>query len=345
MDKKKQMPFNLNNFLLATSLAFDFRKKDLENTTLGHYKRVAFIALHLGIKHNLEPKQLADLCSYSLCYDFKKDDLEKLPFLEKNETLNNPLFLEIISFASFLDKEFSLGIDNIENRIKAKEYIKQNKSELLDISSQVGFFLDLLNENDILMFIYASLHDFTTILDFEEILKITTVFHKIINPNSNLLILCEKITKEYAFEHKDKQTFLIANSLQNIGKLTIPSIIQNKKEPLTSNEYEIIKAYPYYSKKILNNIMGFNDIAVWASKIQERVDAKGYPLGLSAKDLSLKDRLMNTLNVYNALKEPRIYRTAFSHQKAIEIMKEEVKEGKLDMSLVEDFDRFFKEFV
>lgn len=342
MDKKKQMPFNLNNFLLATSLAFDFRKKDLENITLGHYKRVAFISLYLGIKHNLEPKQLADLCSYSLCYDFKKEDLEKLPFLEKSETLNNPLFLEIISFASFLDKEFSLGIDNIENRIKAKEYIKENKSELLDISSQVGFFLDLLNENDILMFIYASLHDFTTILDFEEILKITTVFHKIVNPNSNLLLLCEIITKEYDFEHKDKQTFLIANSLQNIGKLTIPSEILNKKEPLTSNEYEIIKAYPYYSKKILNNIMGFNDIAVLSSKVQERVDGNGYPLGLSAKDLSLKDRLMNTLNIYNALKEPRVNRSAFSHEKAIEIMKKEAKEGKLDMSLVEDFDRFFK---
>jgi hypothetical protein len=35
MDKKKQLPFNLNNFLLALSSAFDFRKKDLENTTLG----------------------------------------------------------------------------------------------------------------------------------------------------------------------------------------------------------------------------------------------------------------------------------------------------------------------
>lgn len=343
MDKKKQMPFNLNNFLLATSLAFNFRKKDLENTTLGHYKRVAFIALHLGIKHNLEPKQLADLCSFSLCYDLGKNNLEKLPFLNTNETLNNPLFLEIISFSSDLDKRFSLGIDNIENRINAKKFIEENNPKLKEISNQVSFFLDLLNENDILMFIYASLDDFTTILDFEEILKITTVFHKIVNPNSNLLLLCEKITKEYDFEHKDKQTFLIANSLQNIGKLIISSKILNKKEPLTSNEYEIIKAYPYYSKKILNNIMGFNDIAVLASKIQERVDGNGYPLGLSAKDLSLKDRLMNTLNVYNALKEPRVYRTAFSHEKAIEIMKDEAKDGKLDVSLVEDFDKFFKD--
>lgn len=162
MDKKKQLPFNLNNFLLALSSAFDFRKKDLENTILGHYKRVAFIALHLGIKHNLEPKQLADLCSLSLCYDLEKNNLEKLPFLNINETLNNPLFLEIISFASDLDKRFSLGIDDIENRINAKKFIEENNPKLKEISNQVGFFLDLLSENEILMFIYVSLHDFTT---------------------------------------------------------------------------------------------------------------------------------------------------------------------------------------
>jgi HD-GYP domain-containing protein (c-di-GMP phosphodiesterase class II) len=187
------------------------------------------------------------------------------------------------------------------------------------------------------------LHDFTTILDFEEVLKITTVFHKIVNSNSNFLTFCEKITNEYDFEHKDKQTFLIAASMQNIGKLTIPSKILDKKEPLTSNEFEIIKAYPHYSKRVLSNIMGFNDIAVWASKVQEKIDGSGYPIGLKAKDLSLKDRLMNTLNIYHALKEEKIYRKALSHNEAIKIMKKEAKEGKLDMSLVEDFDRIFND--
>ena len=236
-----------------------------------------------------------------------------------------------------------MGIDDIENRIKAKEFIEENNLKLKEISNQVGFFLDLLSENEILMFIYASLHDFTTVLDFEEVLKITTVFHKIVNPNSNFLTFCEKITNEYDFEHKDKQTFLIAASMQNIGKLTIPSKILDKKEPLTLTEYEIIKAYPHYSKRVLSNIMGFNDIAVWASKVQEKIDGSGYPIGLKAKDLSLKDRLMNTLNIYHALREEKIYRIAFSHDEAIKIMKKEAKEGKIDISLVEDFDRIFKD--
>jgi response regulator RpfG family c-di-GMP phosphodiesterase len=349
MDKKKQMPFNLNNFLLAMSIALDFKQKDKNNTTLNHYKRVAFMSLKLALKYNLEAKELSDLCSLSLVYDLEKKDLEKLPFLNERKSIDNSLFLEIISLASLLDKKFSLGIDNIENRVSAINFVKNEANfskdlieNFLDISKQVGFWLDLQNENDILMFIYSSLEDFTTILDFEEILKITEVFHKIVNPDSIFIEMCEKITDKYDFEHKDKQTFLIAASLQNIGKLVISSVILNKKEKLTENEYEIIKSYPYYTKKILNNIMGFADICIWASKVQERIDGSGYPSGLSSKDLSLKDRLMFTLSIYCALTEDKAYRIAYVHDEAIEIMKKEADIGKLDMALVSNFDSIFK---
>ena len=54
------------------------------------------------------------------------------------------------------------------------------------------------------MFIYSSLHDFTTILDFEDILEITTIFHKLKNKNSKLLQRANILTDEFEFEHKDK---------------------------------------------------------------------------------------------------------------------------------------------
>ena len=66
MDKKKQMQFNLNNFLLATSIALDFVSKDRYKISLGHAKRVAYIALNNGIKMDFTPEELSDLCSYSL---------------------------------------------------------------------------------------------------------------------------------------------------------------------------------------------------------------------------------------------------------------------------------------
>ena len=200
MDKKKQMAFNLNNFLLSMSAILDYKEFDLEGTPLNHFKRVSYIALNLGVKFNLEPKMMADLCSLALIYNLEKNELEKIPFLNTKEFLENSLIKEIIDFSSKLDKMFNLGDNQIENRVKTIEFVKENKenfsneliNNFLEVSSQISFWLDLQYENEILMYIYSSLHDFTTILDFEEILNLTTIFHKLENKNS---IIIEELQK------------------------------------------------------------------------------------------------------------------------------------------------------
>lgn len=350
MDKKKQMAFNLNNFLLSMSAILDFKEFDLEGTALNHFKRVSYIALNLGAKFNLEPKMMADLCSLSLIYNLEKNELEKIPFLNTKEFLEDSLIKEIIEFSSKLDKMFNLGNNQIENRFKAIEFAKENKENFskdlienfLFVSSQISFWLDLQYENEILMYIYSSLHDFTTVLDFEEILNLTTIFHKLENKNSIIIQRASKIADEFNFEHKDKQIFLIATSLQNIGKMLIPSSILNKKEKLSFEEFEIIKSYPYHTKRILGSIMGFNDILSLSIKVQERLDGSGYIYSLDGKDLSLKDRLLACLVIYNSLREDRVYRNSYNHLGAIELMKKESKSEKIDGSLVEIFERIFE---
>jgi HD-GYP domain-containing protein (c-di-GMP phosphodiesterase class II) len=104
----------------------------------------------------------------------------------------------------------------------------------------------------------------------------------------------------------------------------------------------LIKAYPYYTKKILTNIMGFNDIASWAIKVQERPDGSGYCFGFDGKNLSLKDRLLATLNSYDSLTLEKPYRKAYSHDEAIKILKTEANEKKYDLAIVEDLDRVLK---
>lgn len=350
MDKKKQMAFNLNNFLLSMSAVLDFKEFDLEGTPLNHFKRVSYIALNLGAKFNLEAKMMADLCSLSLIYNLEKKELEKIPFLNTKEFLEDSLIKEIIEFSSKLDKMFNFGNNQIENRFKAIEFAKENKEnfskDLIDnfltVSSQISFWLDLQYENEILMYIYSSLHDFTTVLDFEEILNLTTIFHKLENKNSIIIQRASKIADEFNFEHKDKQIFLIATSLQNIGKMLIPSSILNKKEKLSFEEFEILKSYPYHTKRILGSIMGFNDILSLSIKVQERLDGSGYIYSLDGKNLSLKDRLLACLVIYNSLREDKVYRNSYNHLGAIELMKKESKSEKIDGSLVEIFERIFE---
>ena len=385
MDKKKQLQFNLNNFLLATSIALDFVSKDRYKISLGHAKRVAYIALNIGIKMDLSKEDLSDLCSYSLVSsialnqstndknfcEISDECVKDFPFLTQNRNilkyqkekidgsgifaLKNeqiPLYSQIIFLAKTLDIMYDFGKENIKNRFDAIEFVKdkldiyfsrQIIEKFFECVKDVSFWQDMLNEQDTMMFIYASLHDFTKALDFEDILKMTTIFHKIENPQSKLIELTQIMSDFYEFEHKDKQTFMIASSLCNIGKLTLGKDLLEKVDDLDIYEIEKIKTYPYYTKKILQNIIGFADIASWAIKVQERLDGSGYISALSAKDLNFKDRLLQTLNAYNAIRQDRVYRELFSHDEAIEILKFEASENRFDITIIEDLDKILKE--
>lgn len=263
-----------------------------------------------------------------------------------------PLFSKIIYFAHTLDEKFDLSKKDIENRNYIISFVKDNTSILFDekisniflsISTNIDFWLDVQSENEILYFIFNNLHDFTITLDFEDVLNITKTFFNISDKDSSFIYNCQKMCEFYKFEHKDKCTFLISASLCKIGKLLIPLNILEKKDKLTINEYEEIKSYPYYTKKILSNIMGFNDISLWSSKVQELLDESGYPYKLSAKDMSLKDRVLSIINIYSSLIQEKKYRNPYSHHEAICILKEMSNNKKIDLSIVNDIDFVFRQ--
>ncbi|MGA1932566.1 HD-GYP domain-containing protein [Arcobacter sp. YIC-464] len=385
MNKKTQIVFNLNNFLLSISNALDYKAKEYLNTSLGHSKRVAYISLKIANELNLSNEDKFDLCAYSLCanlglYESKsiskefcelsQEYCDKLPFQnQKNYILKYshekidgsgvfglkndeiPLFSQILSFANLLDINFDLSNNSLENIKKINEFIKTNSGVLfkeefanyfLKYSANTSFWLDLQNENEILFFIFSNLLDYSKVLNFDELLDITCIFDKIDSKNSELLVILEKVVDYYGFEYKDKMTLLITASLSKLGKFTIPSSILNKKNRLEDYEYELVKSYPYYNKKFLSNIIGFNDISIWASKVQETLDGKGYPYSFEAKDLSLKERVLSCAIIYSSLIANKPYREAYSHNKTIEIMKGMASNNKIDLTVVKDFENILE---
>lgn len=381
MDKKTQIVFNLNNFLLSISNALDYKTKEHFNISLGHSKRVTYISLKIANELNLKNEEKFDLSAYCLCSNFaiyktkeinrefcelSEEFINTLPFLiEQKDILKYshekldgsgiyglkgeqiPLFSQIISFVSALDLKFDLSNNSMDNIKSIREYCKKNSNILfkeefvnyfLNYSEVTSFWLDLQNENEILFYIFSNLLDYSKVLSYDELLDITSSFEKIDSLESKLLIILEKLIDYYDFEYKDKMSLLITASLSKLGKFTIPSSILNKKDNLNKEEYEIVKAYPYYNKKFLSNIIGFNDISIWSSKIQERLDGKGYPYSFEAKDLSLKDRVLQCAIIYDSLTTKKPYRDDYLHDKAIEIMYEMAKNNKIDESIVKDFE-------
>ena len=84
--------------------------------------------------------------------------------------------------------------------------------------------------------------------------------------------------------------------------------------------------------------MGFNDISLSTSKVQEFLDGTGYPFSLEAKDMSFKDRLLVSLNIYTSLQNNKKYAKAYSHNETINILKELSNNKKLDGTIIDDID-------
>ena len=344
MDKKKQMNFNVNNFLLATTNILDVRDIEMNNVSENHSLRVAYISLKLGEKLAFEPKKMFDLCAYSLFHNYIDESSMRL--LKIDDT-NNSLS-KVVNFVHSIEEKFDFSKKGIKNRIIIKEYISTLKNEkdlkeiLLILCDKIDFWLDCQSSQMIQHYIYSALYDFTEVMDFSEVLEITTMFGSLEYEIDNLLKLSKKMADFYSFEEKDKWTFLIATSMANFGKLSVPKEILNKSEKLSEEEYEILKSNLYHNKNALRSIYGFDDIAKWSSRHQEQLDGKGYPFGLYANDLSLKDRLMAVINNYNSMLSSRPYRNKFSHTESIDILNIKEKNYHLDRAIIEDLEKIIE---
>ncbi len=103
----------------------------------------------------------------------------------------------------------------------------------------------------------------------------------------------------------------------------IPDSILLKPGPLTDDEFTIMKRHTDFGADALKAAikqLGFDSFLNIAMEIakghHERWDGSGYPEGLKGEDIPLSARLMALADVYDALISKRVYKPAFSHEKA-----------------------------
>lgn len=108
--------------------------------------------------------------------------------------------------------------------------------------------------------------------------------------------------------------------LHDLGKLSISNRILDKKTRLTDAEWEAVKEHPGLTRKILEQIAPFREIAIVAGEHHEKLDGSGYPNGLTASDLSLESRIIAVADVYSALSEDRPYRAGLGLAEILPIL-------------------------
>lgn len=116
--------------------------------------------------------------------------------------------------------------------------------------------------------------------------------------------------------------------LHDIGKVGIADSILLKPGKLTEEEFEIMKKHAAYGRDAIvaaeKSIEVADNFLTFAKEIayshHEKWDGTGYPEGLTAEDIPLSARLMAIADVYDALISSRVYKPAFSHEKAVSII-------------------------
>lgn len=149
---------------------------------------------------------------------------------------------------------------------------------------------------------------------------------RICSLTDELLTEVSSLYPEYYLSRKDIDNVVTAAVLHDVGKIAIPDSILNKPGRLTPEEFEVMKQHTVKGCDLLSRIPNMMDAKVFeyaydiCKHHHERWDGRGYPDGLKGDDVSIWAQVVAVADVYDALTSPRVYKKAFSHQKAVDMI-------------------------
>lgn len=108
--------------------------------------------------------------------------------------------------------------------------------------------------------------------------------------------------------------------LHDIGKIGVPDKILLKPDSLVPEEWKVMKTHPRLGYDLLKKIDFLEDAAMIVLHHHEHFDGNGYPDGLSGKNIPLGARIFSIVDALDAMTSDRVYREAFSFQKAFDII-------------------------
>ena len=132
---------------------------------------------------------------------------------------------------------------------------------------------------------------------------------------------------EYKIDKDKIEIICIASALHDIGKIGIPDSILLKPSKLTFEEFEEMKKHTIIGADLATRILAKYDmeLAKYSYEIcryhHERYNGKGYPDGLKGDEIPICAQVVGIADVYDALIEKRVYKEAYSHEQAINMIK------------------------
>jgi len=128
-----------------------------------------------------------------------------------------------------------------------------------------------------------------------------------------------------------------AGVVHDIGKIAVPDAILLKPAKLTPEEFKVMQQHPLVGERICGPLKSFRLVLPIIRHHHEKLNGTGYPDGLKGDQIPLTARILQVVDVFDALSTLRPYKRALSISETLEVMDEEVKKGWWDPDIFSQF--------
>jgi putative nucleotidyltransferase with HDIG domain len=292
---------------------------------------------------------LSEEIARSIHYHHEYDDGTGLFGLVRDEI---PQYSAIISFTSDFDDLFGKHADVFDAKLYlfVCEWLDKNRhtydrrilEAFQSLIKRETFLLDYFNHETKYILAGKVMIDDDVYYEYDEIVKFANCFADIIDRRSpftythshGIAGLARRAAEYLGYDEEKQNTMYLAGLLHDIGKLYVSPDILHKNGKLEQEERFEINKHTYYTRKILEQIEGFEELVNFAANHHETPGGTGYPNHIAEDGLGELDRVMAVCDVYQALTEERPYRKGLEPEKAWGIIDEMVEKQQLDGVLV-----------
>lgn len=226
-------------------------------------------------------------------------------------------------------------VDLYESRKEMERKLAERTRKLMESEEK------LRNNNEFLVNALSSVVEFRSLESGEHIRRVK-FFTRI------MIKYLQKYFPEYNILNDDAESIIRASALHDIGKIAIPDAILLKPGRLTDEEFEMMKKHSIYGAELLEKFKQddnqfYHDCYDICRHHHERYDGRGYPDHLKGEEIPISAQIVSLVDVYDALVSRRVYKEAFTHELAYQmIMDGEC--GQFSPKLLECFDLAKEDF-
>ncbi len=125
------------------------------------------------------------------------------------------------------------------------------------------------------------------------------------------------LAREIAMGAERVEAIGFAGMLHDVGKLGVPTKVLQKTGPLTEEELAAIQLHPMRGLEIVRQIGFLNEALDGIMHHHERMDGRGYPMGLAGDEIPEFARVIAVADAFDSMTSTRSYRGARTVEKAV----------------------------